>query len=131
MWSPAGAARRLTHARIVLKADVGPEGPGWTDAPIAAALAVNVSTVARGRERLGEEELDAALVRPRPPARPRKLDGAAEAHLIAIACSDPPGGHTRWTLRRLANRLVAWSVVDAICPETVRVTLTKTTSSPG
>ena len=75
--------------------------------------------------------LDAALWRRRPPARPRKLDGAGEAHLIAVACSAPPTGRKRWTLRLLADKLVALEVVDAICPETVRLTLKKTNSSPG
>ena len=125
------AARTLTHARILLKADVGPAGPGWSDGQIAEALEVNPSTIERVRETLVGQGLDAALRRRRPPARPRKLDGAGEAHLIAIACSDPPLGHARWTLRLLANRLVELEVGEAICPETVRLTLKKTNSSPG
>ena len=125
------AARALTHARILLKADVGPDGPGWTDERIAAALEVGLRTVARVRETLVTEGLDAALWRRRPPARPRKLDGAAEAHLIALACSAPPAGRGRWTLRLLADKLVELELVDAVCPETVRTTLKKTSSSPG
>ena len=125
------AARALTHARILLKADVGPAGPGWPDARIAEALAVSVSTVERGREALVERGLDAALWRQRPPARPRKLDGAAAAQVIAVACSAPPAGRDRWTLRLLADKLVELQVVDAICPETVRLTLKKTCSNPG
>jgi transposase len=125
------AARALTHARVLLKADVGPEGPGWTDARIAEALEVSVSTIERVRETLVEAGLDAALWRRRPPARPRKLDGAGEAHLIAAACSAPPAGRKRWTLRLLADKLVELEVVEAICPETVRLTLKKTCSSPG
>jgi transposase len=125
------AARTLTHARILLKADVGPGGPGWTDERIAEALEASVSTIERVRERLVGEGLDAALVRRRPPARPRKLDGAAEAHLIAVACSDPPPGHARWTMRLLAAKLVELEVVDRIAPETVRLTLKKTNSSRG
>jgi hypothetical protein len=125
------AARTLTHARVLLKADVGPGGPGWPDARIAEALEVSVSTIERVREALVTAGLDAARWRRRPPARPRKLDGAAEAHLIALACSAPPAGRQRWTLRLLADRLVAVEGVDAICPATVRLTLKKTCSSPG
>ena len=125
------AARALTHARILLKADVGGGGPGWTDERIAEALEVGVSTVERVRETLVEAGLDAALWRRRPPARPRKLDGAGEAHLIAAACSAPPTGRDRWTLRLLADRLVELEVVESICLETVRRTLKKTCSSPG
>lgn len=125
------AARTLTHARILLKADVGPDGPAWTDARIAEALEVSVRTIERVRETLVRDGFDAALVRRRPPARPRKLDGAAEARLIAAACSAPPDGRARWTMRLLADRLVELAVVESICPETVRLTLKKTCSSPG
>ena len=125
------AARALTHARVLLKADVGPAGPGWPDERIAAALEVSVSTVERVREALVCAGLDAALRRRRPPARPRKLDGAAEARLVALACSAPPAGRTRWTMRLLADRLVELDVVESVCPETVRQTLKKTCSSPG
>jgi hypothetical protein len=127
----AAAARALTHARVLLQADVGPEGPGWTDERIAEALVVSRSTIERVRETLVEAGLDAALWRRRPPARPRKLDGAAEAHLIAVACSAPPQGRTRWTLRLLADKLVVLDLVDSISLETVRTTLKKTCSSPG
>jgi hypothetical protein len=127
----AAAARALAHARVLLKADVSPGGPGWTDERIAAALEVSVSTVERVRETLVCEGLDAALWRRRPPARPRKLDGAGEARLIALACSAPPEGRTRWTMRLLADRLVELAIVDSICPETVRLTLKKTRSSRG
>ena len=125
------AARALTHARILLKADEGPAGPGWPDERIAAALDVGVRTVERGREALVCEGLDAALHRRRPPARPRKLDGAGEAHLIALACSAPPAGRARWTLRLLADRLVELEVVAGIAPNTVRAVLKKTASSRG
>ena len=127
----AAAARALTHARILLKADEGPAGPGWPDERISAALDVSVRTIERVREALVTEGLDAALWRRRPPARPRKLDGAGEARLVALACSAPPAGQARWTLRLLADKLVELEVVDAICPETVRLTLKKTCSSPG
>jgi hypothetical protein len=129
--SGTAAARTLTHARLLLKADVGPGGPGWTDQQIAAALDVGVRTIERVRETLVTAGLDAALHRRRPPARPRKLDGAAEAHLVALACSAPPEGRARWTLHLLAAKLVELEVVDAIAPETVRTTLKKTSSSRG
>ena len=127
------AAKVLTHARIVLKADAAPDGPAWTDARIAEALEVNVTTVERLRERFVEQGLDAALARKKPdrPSRERKLDGQAEARLIALACSDPPRGRARWTLRLLADRLVELEVVDTVATETVRRTLKKTSSSRG
>ena len=126
------AARTLTHARILLKADEGPVGPKWTDEAIAEALDVNRSTVERVRQRCVEEGFDAAL-RPRPSRqlRLRKLDGAQEAQLVAVACSPPPDGRDRWTLHLLADKLVELAVVDTISYETVRQTLKKTRSSPG
>ncbi len=126
------AARTQAHARILLKADQGADGPGWTDERIAEAVDVHRATVERVRERLVTAGLDAAL-RPRRSAapRPRKLDGVAEAHLIALACSEPPAGRARWTLRLLADGLVALDAVEAIAPETVRAALKKTTSSRG
>ncbi len=125
-------ARLLTHARILLKADHSDAGPGWTDAAIAGALEVGLSTVARVRQRYVEAGLAAALERKGPDrVYERKLDGAGEARLIALTCSAPPQGHTRWTLKLLADRLVQLSVVDAISYETVRRTLKQTTSNPG
>jgi len=125
------AARTLIHARVLLKADVGPDGPGWTDASIAEALEISLRTVARVRETLVLAGLDAALSRRQPPARPHKLDGAAEAHLIALACSAPPVGRTRWSMRLLANKLVEMEVIEAIGQETVRTTLKKTNLNRG
>jgi transposase len=126
------AARALTHARILLKADEGLAGPRWTDDAIAEALDVNRSTVERVRVRCVEEGVEAAL-RPRPSRqlRLRKLDGAQEAHLLALACSKPPRGRARWSMRLLADKLVELEIVDAISYETVRRTLKKTRSSPG
>jgi transposase len=127
------SAHKLAHARILLKADAGPGGPAWTDARIAEALEVNVTTVERVRERFVEQGFEAALVRKRQdrPSRERKLDGQAEARLVALACSDPPQGRTRWTLRLLADKLVELEVVDRVCTETVRQVLKKTSSSRG
>jgi transposase len=126
------AAHMLTHARILLKADAGDEGPAWTDAAIAEALETSVPTIERVRARFAQEGLGAAVRRriaSRP--RPRKLDGAGEAHLIALACSEPPAGQEHWALRLLASRLVELQVVDTISHETVRRTLKKTNSSRG
>lgn len=120
-------ARALTHARILLKANQGEAGPGWTDAAIATALDVDPTTVSRVRRQCVAEGIDAALQR-KPPDRvyARKLDGAQEAHLIALACSVPPTGQERWTLRLLAQQLVALEVVDAVSYETVRRVLKQT-----
>ena len=122
-----GAARRLAHARILLKADQSPGAPGWADEAIAAALEVGRATVERVRQRFVEEGFEAALD-PRPPRREyrRKLDGEQEAHLVALACGAPPDGEARWTLRLLAGRLVELEVVEAISHETVRRILKKT-----
>lgn len=122
------AAQKLTHARILLKADQAEDGPGWSDRQIAEALEVNVATIERLRQRFVEQGLEAALHRKNQdrPSRERKLDGAAEARLIALACSKAPGGRTTWTLRMLADQLVELEIVDSICPETVRQTLLKT-----
>src|SRR3712207_1137843 len=125
------AARTLTHARILLKADAGPGGPAWSDAQIRAAFDVGWSTIARGRRALVEEGRDAARYPKRPPPRPpTKLDGANEAHLIALACGAPPEGRERWTLRLLAERFVTLEG-ESVSDETVRRALKKTRSSRG
>ena len=126
------AARTLTHARILLKADEGIAGPRLSDEAIAEALDVNRSTVERVRIRCVEGGVEAAL-RPRPSRQvhPRKLDGVQEAHLVALACSPVPRGRARWSLRLLADKLVALEMVDDISYETVRQTLKKTNSSRG
>lgn len=127
--SSALAQRR---ARILLHADIGAPGPRLTDREIAAAVAVEARTVARVRARFAADGLAATLApRPRADRRPRKLDGAAEARLVALACTEPPPGHARWSLRLLASRLVELEVVEGIAPETVRQTLKKTNSSRG
>jgi transposase len=123
-------ARKLTHARILLKADQSLEGPGRVDEAIADAVETSQPTVARVSKRYFEEGLEAALNR-RPPNREyrRKLDGEQEARLIALACSEPPEGQARWSLRLLADRLVELEVVDEVSYQTVRRTLKKTPSS--
>jgi transposase len=124
------SARKLTHARILLKADRGPGGPGWVDDAIAEAVEVSQPTVARVRRQYVEEGLEAALNR-RPPIREyvRRLDGAQEARLIALACGKPPEGADRWTLRLLADKLVELEIVEDVSYQTVRRVLKKTSSS--
>jgi len=127
------AAKKLIHARILLKADQAEGGPGWIDERIAEALDVSVATIERVRQRFVEEGLESALCRKKQdkPSRERKLDGAGEARLLALACSKAPRGRVAWTLQMLADTLVELKVVDSICPETVRQTLQKTNSSRG
>jgi transposase len=127
------AALVLTRARILLKADQAPGGPAWEDAQIAEALDVGQRTVERVRQRFVERGLEAALQRKQQdrPSRPRKLDGAAEARLVALACSAPPEGRPCWTLKLLASRLVELEVIDSVSDETVRRVLKKTRSSRG
>jgi len=127
-----GSARELAHARIILKADEGPGGPGWRDEEIARALDVSTATIERVRRRFVADGL-AAAVRRKPPAREyrRALDGEAEAHLVALSCSEPPTGKAKWSMRLLAERLVELRVVEAVSDETVRRVLKKTRSSRG
>jgi len=123
----AAPARALTHARVLLKTNQGEAGPGWTDAVTAAALEVHPSTVARVRMVYATAGLDAALYHKRPDRDyRRKLDGELEARLVALACSAPPEGRTRWTLRLLADRLVELEVIDSVSYETVRQALKQT-----
>ena len=122
------AAQRLAHARILLKADAADGRPAWPDGRIAEAVEVSVATVERVRQRFVEQGLEAALVR-KPqdrPSRDLKLDGRAEARLVALACSPPPEGRAIWTMQLLADKLVELEVVDSISDETVRLALKKT-----
>ena len=121
-------ARQLVKARILLKADASEAGEAWRDSQIAAALDSSVDTVARTRQQLVEEGVEAVLTRKHSPAsaRVRIFDGAAEAKLIALRLGKPPAGFGRWSLQLLADQLVALEVVDSISHETVRKTLKKT-----
>lgn len=122
-------ARKLTRARILLKANAG-----WIDKDIANALDVGRPTVERIRKRYATEGLESALNRKAPRRHyERKLDGADEARLIALTCSEPPDGYARWSLRLLSERLVALDQVEieSVSHETVRQILKKTNSSPG
>jgi len=123
-----GSAQAQAHARILLKADAGADGPGWKDERIATALDVSVPTVERVRKRYATEGLaEAVQRRPLRAHKPRKLDGAQEAQLIALACSAPPKGRAGWSLRLLAGRMVAlYDELDGVSYETIRRTLKKT-----
>lgn len=126
------AAQTQTHARILLKADQSAAGPGWSDQDISNALEVSIPTIERVRRTLVLEGLEAALQRrPATSPRRRKLDGAQEAHLVALVCSPPPTGYDRWTLRLLADHMVERKHVDSIANETIRQTLKKTNFSLG
>lgn len=124
-------AQRLLKARILLKADVSETGEGWSDSRIIEALETSASMVYRVRKQLVEEGLEAALSRkPRAtPAVPRIFDGEKEAKLIALACSKPPKGRARWTLRLLENKVVELGIVDRASDSTIGRTLKKTRSS--
>jgi transposase len=127
-----GAARKLTHARILLLADTAAGGQ-HPDDDIVAALGVGICTVGRVRQRLVTEGLAAAL-NPRPqPQRPDKIKikGDIEQRLVQLACSDPPEGRCHWTLQLLADELVVLGLVSEISTETVRQALKKTISSRG
>ena len=124
-------ARQLMKARILLKADASEAGEGWSDGRIARALDTSIDTVARTRQQLVEEGVDAVLTRKHSPAsaRPRIFDGAAEAKLIALACSKPPEGRARWTLQLLEEAVVELNIVDRASDNTIGRTLKKTCSS--
>src|SRR5918911_474040 len=125
-------ARKLLHARVLLKADEGPGGPRLVDEVIAEAVEVSQPTVFRIRRQYVDHGLEAALNRP-PPTREyqRKLDGTQEAHLVALACGAPPEGQARWSLRLLADKLIELEIIDDVSYQTVRRVLKKTNSSPG
>jgi hypothetical protein len=124
-------ARQVLKARILLKADVSQAGDGWSDGAIAKALETSTDTIARTRQQLVEGGVDAALTRRHSPnsARKRIFDGAAEAKLIALACSVPPKGRKRWTLTLLESAVVDLKIVDRASDNTISRTLKKTHSS--
>lgn len=124
-------AKTILKARILLKADQAEGGPGWLDTQIVEALDTNLTMVSRVREKLVSEGLDAVLTRKKrktPPVQPI-FDGEAQAKLTALACSEPPEGHARWTIRLLAAHVVERKIVPAAHFNTVGRALKKTTSS--
>ena len=130
LWLGYGPTRKLTRARILLKADQGTEGPGWSDQRISDALEVGLATIGRVRERYVHEGVEGALKR-RPNSNPRscKVDGEQEAHLVALSCRQPPAGHKRWTMRLLASKMVELDYIDSVSHETVRQVLKKRTQT--
>jgi transposase len=124
-------AQRLMKARILLKADAGEAGEALSDSQIAAALNTSLATIARTRQQLVEEGVGSVLTRKHSPAsaRPRIFDGAAEAKLIALACSKPPKGHARWTLSLLEDKVVELNIVAKASDNTIGRTLKKTFSN--
>ena len=127
-----GPAYKITRARILLKADEGPKGPGWTDERIREALEVGNFMVEHARRAFVKESLEAALSRKKQERPPnQKFDGVKEAHLITLACSAPPDGRERWTLQLLADRMVRLKHFQSISHEAVRQTLKKTKLSRG
>ena len=127
------SARKLTRARILLKADEGEFGPAYADEKIKEAVEVSISTIERTRKTFDLQGFMAALTpkkRSKPP-RPKKFDGDKEAHLIALTCSPIPEGFSRWTLRLLAEKMVELDHVSSVSHETIRRTLKKTHSSLG
>ena len=126
------SARKLTHARILLKADSSSGGPQWRDSKISQALDVGTATIERVRKRFVEEGLEAALNSRKPNRQYNcKLDGDGEAHLIALVCSKVPQGYQRWTLQLLSDQMVELGYVDSLSYETVRRTLKKTSLNLG
>ena len=126
------AASRRTHAQVLLWADEGRHGPGLIDREVAHTVGVSEKTVVRLRQQCVEEGLESALERKRHVRnKPPVLDGAGEARLVALMCSEPPEGRSRWTLHLLADRLIELGVVEAISHESVRQRLKKTASNPG
>lgn len=123
------AAKKLTHAHILLKADESPQwGPGWSDERIAEAFNIDLSTVQRVRKAFVNDGFERALNHKKPSrSRPSKFDDDTEAHLLAIARSEAPEGHARWSLRLLADKLVELEHFDSVSHETVRQVLKKTT----
>jgi hypothetical protein len=125
------SAKAILKARILLKADQGPLGPSWTDDRIVEALDSNASMVTRVRRQLVEEGLEAVLARKKratPPIAPI-FDGEAQARLIALACSEPPPGHARWSIRLLADKVVELEIVETAHFNTVGRALKKTISN--
>jgi len=131
--SGRGPTRLFTHARILLKADQNEGAPGWNDQQISQALDITVQTVERLRRQFVEEGFESVLSRReyKQKISRKKIDGEVTAHLIALACSKPPEGRTRWTLRLLADSMIELQYVDQISHEAIRQTLKKTKLSLG
>jgi transposase len=127
-----GAARKLLHARILLKSDESSLGPCWNDEQIGESLDVSTKTVCRVRERLVKEGMESALNHRKPwRTRPKKMDGELEARVVALSCSKPPEGRKDWTMQLLADKVVELNYCESISDETIRLTLKKTKLNRG
>lgn len=125
-------ARTITRAHILLKSDCRPESPNWTYSQITEAFNVSEVTISKVRKSFVESGFEAALYRKKPDREYKhRLDGEAEAHLIALVCGQPPEGYKQWSLRLIRDRFVELEYVDKISHETIRTTLKKTHLSPG
>jgi hypothetical protein len=120
-----GAAFRIKRANILLKVDQGKHGPRWTDERIAEAFDCGTATIERLRKRWVEQGTEAALEREKRGPRQGKLDGDAEAVLVATACTNPPKGRAKWSVRLLAGKLVELGVVESCSHMTVQRTMKK------
>lgn len=127
-----GPAGKLKRARILLMADEAQANGGWKDDDIVQALHTSRRTVERTRQKCVEMGVEAAINHTRPKrTRSKVLDGAAEARLVQLACSEVPDGHEKWTMQMLADRLIELEVVETVSRETVRTTLKKMNLSLG
>lgn len=127
-----GPAGKLKRARILLLADEAQESGAWKDGDIVRALQTSRRTVERTRQKCVEEGVEAAINHTRPKqTKSKRLDGAAEAYLVQLACSEAPDGHERWSMQMLADKLIELEVVETVSRETVRKTLKKMNLSPG
>jgi hypothetical protein len=130
--SGEASARQIRRAYILLKSDSSPSGPNWGYQAICEAYEVSTLTVYNVRKNYTEGGLNRAILRKKPErVYERRLDGEGEAHLIALACSEPPAGYERWSLRLLRDRMIRLEIVENISHETIRQTLKKTSSSLG
>ena len=127
-----GGHEKITRAYILLRSDTGQWGEGWKDQQISEAYNVSLRKIERTRQRLVEEGFGSSLNRKVAiSTRPRKIDGDAEAHLIALCCGEPPTGQARWTLQLLADKMVELNYVDSITAEGIRKNLKKMNLSLG
>ena len=126
------AAYKINHGRVLLLADINQSKGSWSDNAIASALGISIPTIERVRRRFVTEGIDSALnYRQGRGRKQKRLDGNSEAHLLAIACSEAPQGHERWTLRMLADKMVELDYVESVSHETIRQTLKKTKLNLG
>jgi Homeodomain-like domain len=127
------AARTIQHAQVLLKIDGGKDGPGWSDEQVKEAYGASSATIWRIRKRFLEHGLSDAMNRRPQPERPekRKVTGEKEAQLIALLCTEPPAGHSQWSIRLIQKNVVELQIVEEVGRETIRLVLKKMNSNPG